>query len=99
MGLLSLFRRVNRKAFFLCYECMKQMGRESEPDAAKAIFYDDSDPEVIDGRSHYRCPRCRDLNTISFQHLRETRQDTQLFGLEQIVKKSPQSVFEIKRSA
>ncbi len=99
MGLLSLFRRLNRKVWHYCYECVKHMSAESEPDAAKAIFYDADAPEVIDGRSHHRCPRCNDLNTISFQYLKDTRQDSVLFGLEQIAKDHPQSLFEVKRTA
>ena len=99
MGILSIFRRVNRKAFFLCYECMTHMSLESEPEAAKAIFFDNGEPEMIDGRSHYRCPRCQAINTVSFQYLKETQQSSQLFGLEQIVKNNPQSFFEVKPSA
>jgi hypothetical protein len=75
------------------------MSRESEPEAAKAIFFDNGEPEVIDGRPHFRCPRCKAINTISFQHLKDTQQSSQLFGLEQIVKNNPQSLFEIKRTA
>ncbi len=97
MGLFSIFRRVKRSAFFLCYECMRQMSAESEPDASKAIFYSDGPPEVRDGRSHYRCPRCQALNTISFKQLKESDQAAQLFGLEQIVKQHPRSLFVVGR--
>ena len=99
MGLFSIFRRVNRKAFFLCYECMRQMSAESEPDASKAIFFFDGPPVVQDGRSHYRCPRCQAINTISFKQLKESGQGAQLFGLEQIVKQHPRSLFEVGRPA
>lgn len=99
MGLLNLFRRVNRKSYFLCYECMRQMAAESEPDAVKAIFFYDGPPEVVDGRSHYRCPRCQAINTVSFQYLKGTGQQAQLFGLEQIVKQNPRSLFEVGRPA
>lgn len=99
MGLMSLFRRVNRRAYFLCYECMRQMSAESEPDAAKAIFFYNGPPEVEDGRSLYRCPRCQAINTVSFEYLKETKQQAQLFGLEQIVKQNPRSLFEVGRPA
>jgi translation initiation factor 2 beta subunit (eIF-2beta)/eIF-5 len=53
----------------------------------------------INGRSYVKCPRCDSINTISFRQLKEGGEEAQLWGLEQIAKAHPRSVFEVKRSA
>ena len=92
MGLLNLFRRVHRPHWFVCYACMNNNGNVAE----EAIFFYDGPPEMDKGRGWFRCPRCNDLNTRSFQQLADEKSDAQLFGLEQIVKKNPRGRFPVK---
>jgi hypothetical protein len=92
MGFLDLFRRLHRPHWFICYNCMNRNGHVAE----EAIFFYDGPPEVERGRNWYRCPRCNDLNTRSFQQLADERSEAQLFGLEQIVKKNPRQRFPVK---
>ncbi len=99
MGLLSFFRRVDRKAWHFCYECIKTIAHEGTPDSTGAIFYYDGAPEDVDGRLCVRCPRCGDINTISFQYLKDTGQESQLWGLVRIVKKNPRDSFPVKQTA
>lgn len=92
MGLLGLFRRIDRRFWHICYECLKNNGNIAE----EAIFYYDGPPEEHLGRPVVRCPRCSAVNTRSFQFLKDTAEDAALFGLERIVKKNPRERFAVK---
>lgn len=92
MGILGSFKKSDRKFWFVCYNCMMQTSH----DAVKSIFYYDGPPTIEMGRAFIRCPRCQDTNTVSFQKLKDDGSDSQLFGLEQTVKKHPRSTFEVK---
>lgn len=92
MGLLDLFRKSDRKFWFVCYNCMTQ----SSHDELKSIFYYAGPPTVVKGRPLTPCPRCQNTNTVSFQTLKDDGSEAQLWGLEQAVKKHPRSTFEVK---
>lgn len=92
MGLLGLFRRLDRRAWFICYNCMNNNGHQAE----QSIFFYQGPPEMIDARPWVRCPRCQDLNTRSFQFLKDEGEEPALWGLERIVKKHPQGFFPVK---
>ncbi len=65
-------------------------------DAAKSIFYYDGPPTIQMGRTFTQCPRCEDTNAVSFQQLKDGGSESQLFGLEEVVKKHARSTFEVK---
>ena len=92
MGLFNLFRRLKRPFWFVCYNCMNRNGHN----AVESIFYYDGPPEVIDGRNWFRCPRCQDLNTRSFQQLKNEGSEPALWGLEQAVRSHPRERFPVK---
>lgn len=92
MGLFDRLRSLNREHWFVCYNCITNNGQVAE----EAIFFYDGPPEMIQGRGWVRCPRCQDLNTRSFQQLKEDESDAQLFGLERIVKANPRQRFPVK---
>lgn len=92
MGFLDLFRRLNREHWFVCFNCMNTNGHVAE----ESIFFYGGPPEMIDGRGWVRCPRCQDLNTRSFQFLKEDESESQLWGLERIVKSNPRERFLVK---
>ncbi len=92
MGILSVFRRIHRPHWFVCYSCLNHNGHVAE----EAIFFYDGPPEMISGRGWVRCPRCQDLNTRSFQRLKQERSGPQLWGLERIVKTHPRQRFPVK---
>ena len=92
MGLLDIFRKSDRKFWFVCYNCMMVTNH----DEAKSIFYCAGPPTSVLGRSVTPCPRCENTNTISFQQLKDDGSEAQLWGLERTVKKNPRSTFEIK---
>lgn len=94
MRFLQRFRRIRRPFWHICYNCMNRNGLNAE----ESIFYYEGPPEIIEGRPWIRCPRCHDLNTRSFQLLKEQGEEPALFGLERIVKSNPRSRFEIKPS-
>ena len=92
MGLLDIFRKSDRKSWFVCYNCMMQTNH----DEAKSIFYYAGPPTSVLGRPVTPCPRCENTNTVSFQQLKDDGSEAQLWGLERTVKKNPRSTFEIK---
>lgn len=92
MGFFNLFRRLDRRHWFVCYNCMNRNGHVAE----EAIFFYDGPAEIIKDRPWVRCPRCNDLNTRSFQQLAEEESEAQLWGLERIVKKNPRERFPVK---
>ncbi|MFQ5668028.1 MAG: hypothetical protein ACE5I7_16555 [Candidatus Binatia bacterium] len=92
MSILNLFRRLKRPHWHLCYDCMRQNNLVAEG----AIFFNDGPPNAdYLGRPHYRCPRCRSLNTRTFQFLKEGGEEAALSGLERIVKANPRSRFQV----
>ncbi len=92
MGFFDRFRRLNRRHWFVCYNCLNRNGQVAE----EAIFFYDGPPEMIQGRGWVRCPRCEDLNTRAFQQLEEEGSEAQLWGLERIVKTNPRQRFPVK---
>ena len=92
MGILDGLRKSDRKFWLVCYNCMMRTSH----DAAKSIFYCAGPPTIEVGRAFTPCPRCQDTNTVSFQQLQDDGSEAQLFGLEQVVKKRPRSIFEVK---
>lgn len=98
MSLLGIFRRLERKTWFLCYDCVRRSGRKASPDAMKAIFYYDGPAVEINGRPYVQCLRCESINTVSFQQLKDDGSESQLWGLERIAKAHPRSVFEPKQT-
>lgn len=92
MGLLDVFRKSDRKKWFVCYNCMML----TDHDAVKSIFYDAGPPTLMMGRPMNPCPRCQSTNTVSFQQLQDDGSEAQLWGLERTVKQHPRSTFEIK---
>jgi hypothetical protein len=93
MGILDVLRRRDRKSWFVCYNCLQLTSH----DAVKSIFYSAGPPIDVFGRPVTPCPRCESGNTVSFQHLKETGSEAQLWGLERIVKQHPRSFFDVKR--
>lgn len=95
MSFWSLFRRIKRPFWHICYECLRNNGNVAE----EAIFYYDGLPYEHLGRKWIKCPRCQALNTRSFQFLKDEGEVTALFGLERIVKSNPRCRFEVKPPA
>ncbi|MBI4166332.1 MAG: hypothetical protein HY508_11425 [Acidobacteria bacterium] len=91
MGLLGLFRKSERKFWFVCYNCMMLTNH----DEVKSIFYYSGPPTLVVGRPLTPCPRCQNTNTVSFQQLKDDGSEAQLWGLERTVKKYPRSTFEV----
>lgn len=92
MGILDVLRKVDRKSWFVCYNCMLLTSH----DTVKSIFYFAGPPVEVSGRLLTPCPRCQSTNTVSFQHLKETGSEAQLWGLERIVKRHTRSTFEAR---
>lgn len=92
MRILDRLLKKDRKHWFVCYTCMHRTDR----DPLQTVFYSEDAPVLILGRPWMKCPRCSGTNTVSFQQLKDEGSDTQLWGLEQIVKKHPRSQFEVK---
>lgn len=95
MGLLNLFKPINRNHWFLCYECLMRTGN----DTAKSIFHSTAPKVLILNRPLQKCPRCGAINTKSFQELKDERKDSTLFGLERIVRKHPKDQFEFEKAS
>jgi hypothetical protein len=93
MGILAVLGKGDRKSWFVCYNCMLLTSH----DAARSIFRYTGPPVDVFGRPVTPCPRCESGNTVSFQYLKETGAEAQLWGLEQVVKQHPRSTFEVKR--
>jgi len=96
VGFLDLLRGFNRRHWHICYECLRNNGNVAE-DAI--FFYDGPREPGIEGHAVARCPRCDTFNTRSFQFLKDTGEDSALFGLERIVKTHPRSRFAVKPAA
>ena len=92
MGLLDVFRKSERKSWFVCYNCMMQTNH----DEVKSIFYYTGPPTLVVGRPMTPCPRCQNTNTVSFQQLKDDGSEAQLWGLERTVRKHPRSTFEVR---
>ena len=92
MGWFDRFRRIQRPCWFICYNCLGHDGHN----ALEAIFTYAGPPEVINGRPCVKCPRCDNINTRSFQQLKDEGSDPQLWGLEQIVRSHPRDRFPVK---
>lgn len=91
----ALFRRIDRKSWFVCYNCLNNNGQVAE----NAVFYYAGPPEVEMGRAWFPCPRCADGNTRSFQQLKDEGSTPQLWGLERVARSHPRRRFEIKPPA
>ncbi|HEX5434440.1 MAG TPA: hypothetical protein VFY05_09405 [Candidatus Angelobacter sp.] len=94
MSILSIFRRIDRKRWFVCHNCMMQ----TEHDTLKSIFYSDSPKVNVVGRPTMICPRCNDANTRSFQELKDEGAESSLWGLERLARKYPRGQFIVKSS-
>lgn len=92
MGLMSLFRRIDRKHWFVCGACMQQTAH----DTLKSVFYSEDPPVLVIGRPFAKCPRCSSTVTRSFQEIKDDGSESALWGLERIVKKYPRSQFKVK---
>jgi hypothetical protein len=90
MGVLSHFKKIDRKHWFICHTCLMQTNH----DTMKSLFFYDGPGENFLGRPMYPCPRCSSTNTRSFQQLKEEGSDQALFGLECVVRQHPRSKFE-----
>lgn len=95
MSLLSLFRKIDRRYWHVCYTCMMQTGH----DTAHSIFYSEGPPVLILDRPWMQCPRCGGTNTKSFEQLKDEGSEPALWGLERIAKQYPRSQFELKGTA
>lgn len=94
MGLLSFFRKIDRRRWFVCYTCMGA----SDHQELKSVFYSVAPKVLVVGREWQRCPRCGGTNTKSFAEIKSDGQDSAVWGLERIVKQHPRSVFEVTPS-
>ena len=92
MSALNFLKRINRRQWFVCHGCMVQSNHEP----LVSIFFQDTPGEDFMGRMMYPCPRCGTTNTRSFQSLKDEDATQPLFGLEQIVRKHPRSMFVVK---
>lgn len=95
MSVLNIFKRIDRKLWFVCHNCLQL----NNHDAVRSIFYTESPSVIENGRPTMRCPRCNDANTRSFQDLQKDGSEAALWGLERLVKKHPRSQFEVKPGA
>ena len=98
MGFLGLFRRLDRRHWFMCNDCMNQSNLRGT-DPRLSLFHHQGPPVEMDGRKWTKCPRCASLNTVSFQQLKDEGSTNQLWGLERIVKSNPKSFFEVKATS
>ena len=95
MGILGRLRGIERRRWFVCYNCMMQTGH----DTPASIFYTEISPVPVLGRPLMPCPRCGDTNTKSFQQLKDEGSEAPLWGLEQTVRKHPRRRFIVKPAA
>ncbi len=89
---MSLFRRINRKHWFLCSHCLLA----TEQDTLRSVFYYDGPGEDFLGRTLTRCPRCLTTDTRSFEEIQREGSGAALWGLERIVKQYPRRRFVVK---
>jgi uncharacterized C2H2 Zn-finger protein len=94
MGLWSIFRKIDRKHWFVCSTCMQR----TDHDTLISVFYSKRAPEIILGRQLMRCPRCGTANTRSFEDIKNEGSEAALWGLERTVRKHPRSRFDVKPS-
>jgi len=92
MGLMSIFRRVDRKRWFVCSACMQSTAH----DTVKSVFYSEAPPVLVVGRPFAKCPRCGGTDTRSFEEIKKESSPSTIWGLERIVKQYPRSQFEVK---
>jgi hypothetical protein len=92
MAIASLFRRIDRKFWFICNQCLMFTSH----DTLKSVFYYDGPPELYLGRPMIKCPRCDSTNTRSFLQIKNEGAESTIWGLERLVKKYPRRQFEIK---
>ncbi len=92
MGLLSAFKKVDRRHWFICHNCLMV----SNHDPLQSLFYDDGPGQDFLGRALYACPRCSSTNTRSFEQLKAEGSEQALIGLERIVRRHPRSQFVVK---
>ncbi len=92
MGILNLFRRIDRRFWFVCSNCLMLTNH----DTVKSIFYYDGPPVHYLGRPLTKCPRCDSTNTRSFQQIKNDGAESTIWGLERLAKKYPRNQFEIK---
>jgi len=92
MGILDRLRGIDRRYWYVCYNCMMQTGH----DVANSIFYSEAPLTPVLGRPLMPCPRCASTNTKSFQNLKDEGSEAPLWGLEQTARKHPRSQFVVK---
>lgn len=95
MGFFDRLRGIDRRYWHVCYTCMTETGH----DTVRAIFYSEGPPLLILGRPLIQCPRCAGNNTKSFEALKEEHAESQLWGLERVVRQNPRSKFIVKAEA
>jgi hypothetical protein len=95
MGFFDRLRGIDRRCWHVCYTCMTETGH----DTVRAIFYSEGPPLLVLGRPLFQCPRCAGTNTKSFQALKEEHAESQLWGLERVVRQHPRSTFVVKAEA
>jgi len=92
MSILSRLRGIDRRYWYVCYNCMMQTGH----DTVNSLFYSERALVDVVGRLLMPCPRCGSTNTKSFQTLKDEGAEAPLWGLEQTVRKHPRSQFIVK---
>ncbi len=93
MGIASLFRRVDRRHWFVCGACMQQTAH----DTLRSVFYSEDPPVLVIGRPFAKCPRCGSTNTRSFLEIQKEGSESALWNLERTVKKYPRMRFIVKK--
>lgn len=92
MSVLSLFRRIDRRFWYICHNCLQRTNH----DTLHSLFYSETPPVLLMGRPTMLCPRCNDPNTRSFRELRDQGAESTLWGLERLAKKYPRRRFEVR---
>jgi hypothetical protein len=92
MGVMSLFRPINRRCWFVCSACMQQTAH----DTMRSVFYSKDPPVLVLGRPFGKCPRCGSTDTRSFQDIKDDGSESALWGLERFVKQYPRKQFIVK---
>ncbi|MGH9407622.1 MAG: hypothetical protein ACRD3D_17515 [Terriglobia bacterium] len=95
MAFFSFFRKLDRRQWFICYQCLG----DSNHDETRSVFHSRSPKVLVVGRPWQQCPRCGGTNTKSFAELKEEGLDSALWGLERIVKKNPRGMFEVEHAS
>jgi hypothetical protein len=92
MGILNRLLGIDRRYWYVCYNCMMQTGH----DTANSIFFSEGPFVDVLGRPLMPCPRCTSTNTKSFQTLKDEGSEAPLWGLEQTVRKHARRQFIVK---